>query len=131
MANLAEYNRDVRHGRPAQTEGSAHAYASGAPAEEIFDTPGAAAHIHMSPSWLAQTRMRGRTDGPPFILIGTRTIRYRRRDLDRWLERRVRGAAGETQPDLGAMHRRSRASSGLGTPRKRKRLRNRASAWHR
>src|ERR1051326_7909048 len=131
MANLAEHHADVRHVRPIQTDGSAHTNVSVTAPEEVFDTPGAATYVGMSPSWLAQTRMRGRTDGPPFILIGTRSIRYRRCDLDRWLERRVRGATVETQPKSGVIHKRPRAYSRSGILRKRKRPRNRASNWQR
>src|SRR3954471_7269492 len=50
----------------------------------------AARYIDMSDSWLRQTRMADRTDGPPFLRQG-RAIRYRRCDLDRWLERRLCG----------------------------------------
>src|SRR6187200_66426 len=55
----------------------------------------AARYIDMSESWLRQTRMAGRTDGPPFLQQG-RAIRYRRCDLDRWLERRLCG--GDVEP---------------------------------
>ena len=50
----------------------------------------AACYIDMSDSWLRQTRMAGRADGPPFLRQG-RAVRYRRCDLDRWLERRLCG----------------------------------------
>src|SRR3954454_4535494 len=50
----------------------------------------AARYIDMSDSWLRQTRMMGRTDGPPFLRQG-RAVRYRRSDLDGWLERRLCG----------------------------------------
>src|SRR3954465_15109145 len=50
----------------------------------------AARYIDMSDSWLRQTRMMGRIDGPPFLRQG-RAIRYRRSDLDRCLERRLCG----------------------------------------
>src|SRR4051794_10010273 len=48
----------------------------------------AARYLDMSDSWLRQTRMAGRTHGPPFVRQG-RAIRYRRGDLDRWLEQRL------------------------------------------
>lgn len=48
----------------------------------------AARYIGMSRSFLAQSRMEGhrlnRTQAPPFIKIG-RAVRYRRKDLDQWL----------------------------------------------
>src|SRR3954447_19171271 len=54
----------------------------------------AARYIDMSDSWLRQTRMAGRIDGPPFLRQG-RAIRYRRSDLDRWLEHRLCGGEAE------------------------------------
>src|SRR4051812_38280525 len=70
----------------------------------------AARYIDMSDSWLRQTRMIGRIDGPPFLRQG-RAIRYRRSDLDRWLERRLCG--GDVQqpaPAPPAHPKRSRKS---------------------
>ena len=49
----------------------------------------AAKYLGMSRSWLAQARMHGNPEGPPFIKIG-RAVRYLREDLDRWLEGRRR-----------------------------------------
>src|SRR4051794_29361666 len=57
---------------------------------EMLRSAEAALYIDMSDSWLRQSRMAGRTDGPPFLRQG-RAIRYRRCDLDRWLERRLCG----------------------------------------
>ena len=49
----------------------------------------AARYIAMSRSFLRQARMDGirdkRTPGPQFLKIG-RSVRYLRKDLDRWLE---------------------------------------------
>jgi len=59
---------------------------------EMMRSAEAARYIDMSDSWLRQTRMDGRTDGPPFLRQGLRAIRYRRFDLDRWLERRLCGS---------------------------------------
>ena len=61
-----------------------------------FKSHEAARYIGMSDSWLRQSRMADRTDGPPFFRAGTRAIRYRRADLDRWLESRLVGT--EAQP---------------------------------
>lgn len=48
-----------------------------------------AEYIGMSRSYLRQARMEGnrnnRTPAPPFIKIG-RSIRYRREDIDKWLD---------------------------------------------
>lgn len=59
----------------------------------------AAIYINMSDSWLRQSRMDGRTDGPLFVRAGARAIRYRLVDLDRWLEQRVCTAGGRPQPE--------------------------------
>lgn len=53
-------------------------------------SPAAARYIGMSDSWLRQTRMAGRSDGPPFLRMGARTVRYLPTDLDKWLEERRR-----------------------------------------
>ncbi len=42
-----------------------------------------AAHIGCNATWLAQLRMHKR--GPKFVKFG-RFVRYRRRDVDAWLE---------------------------------------------
>src|SRR5580693_6178687 len=55
-------------------------------------SPAAARYIGMSDSWLRQTRMEGRSDGPPFLRMGARTVRYLPTDLDKWLEERRRSA---------------------------------------
>src|SRR3954454_18098064 len=57
----------------------------------------AARYIDMSDSWLRQTRMTGRTDGPPFLRQG-RAIRYRRCDLEGGMARRL-GGGEENRPD--------------------------------
>ncbi len=53
------------------------------PETPYLDTPAAAHHVHLSPSKLNKMRMGD--DGPPFIKIGRRAVRYRRDDLDRWM----------------------------------------------
>lgn len=61
----------------------------------------AARYISMSRSWLAQARMTGNPDAPPFLKIG-RSVRYLIADLDQWLaERRFRAPnirADQTSP---------------------------------
>ena len=95
-------------------------------ADEMLRDSAAARYVGMSESWLRQTRMIGRTDGPPFIRIGTRAIRYRRRDLDLWLERRVCRAAGDACLEH-ATNGYPRNKLRKGPRRKRRRLRNRGS----
>lgn len=47
----------------------------------------ASLYIGMSRSWLAQGRMRGHPEIPPYLKIG-RSVRYLRADLDQWLKSR-------------------------------------------
>lgn len=55
----------------------------------VFREVEAAAYIGMSRSFLKKGRYSGPVDGqippPPFILIGKRTVRYLKEDLDHWL----------------------------------------------
>ncbi|MCV6613937.1 MAG: helix-turn-helix domain-containing protein [Cellvibrionaceae bacterium] len=50
-------------------------------------------YIGMSRSYLRQARMEGhrdnRTPAPPFIEIG-RSVRYLKKDLDQWLDERMK-----------------------------------------
>jgi len=50
----------------------------------------AAIYISMSRSFLRQGRMNGdregRTPTPPYLKIGSRSVRYLKEDLDTWLE---------------------------------------------
>jgi excisionase family DNA binding protein len=39
-------------------------------------------------SWHTVYRLRVSGEGPPWIRVGKRAIRYRRRDVERWLQRR-------------------------------------------
>ena len=65
--------------------------------EEIFDQRQAAALLTLSPATLASWRSRGR--GPAYFRLGSRAIRYRRSDLERFLERdRVEPMGGENAP---------------------------------
>jgi hypothetical protein len=77
----------------------------------------AARYIDMSDSWLRQSRMNGRTDGPPFLRQGARAIRYRRHDLDRWLELRL--CHGVTAPAMEAPARRAPTRARLKGKRRR------------
>jgi excisionase family DNA binding protein len=56
----------------------------------------AAVYIGVSPKTLENWRSHKRrvTDGPPFSRVSGRLVRYRRSDLDAWMERnKVEGAA--------------------------------------
>ena len=50
----------------------------------------AADYLGLSESYLAKLRMGiGTQAGPKFLRIGSRTVRYRRRDLDEWMTSRT------------------------------------------
>ena len=53
----------------------------------------AAAYIGVSRSWLAKARITGR--GPRYVKIDTKTVVYRKQDLDAWLAARVRSSTSE------------------------------------
>lgn len=55
----------------------------------VFNEKEAALYIGMSVAWLRISRMHGRPDAPPFLKIG-RSVRYRKEELDSWLEGRLR-----------------------------------------
>jgi excisionase family DNA binding protein len=51
-----------------------------------METKRAAQYLGFHPNTLVKMRMRG--DGPPFVRLG-RSIRYRQRDLDAFIEKRI------------------------------------------
>ena len=57
-------------------------------AEKLFDTASAAAYIGIDPRTLEGWRYRGQI-GPRFLRYSERCVRYRRSDLDAWLESRA------------------------------------------
>lgn len=64
---------------------------------EYLTTKEAAAYTGMSESYLAKLRMGiGPIGGPKFSRIGLRSVRYKRSDLDAWMEARV---TNWNQPD--------------------------------
>ena len=56
---------------------------------ECMRTPEAARYLTLSESSLTKWRLTT-ADGPPFVRLGRRAVVYRKADLDRWLEARVR-----------------------------------------
>ena len=54
---------------------------------EILTTEEAAKYMRVSRQWLEIAHVRG--GGPPFIKF-SRLVRYRRIDLDEWLEARIK-----------------------------------------
>ena len=54
----------------------------------------AAEFIGFTPRFLQDRRYRG--DGPPFVRVSARAIRYRIEDLEQWAEERLRTSTSET-----------------------------------
>lgn len=59
---------------------------------DILDTVAAAAHLHLSRQYLEKMRLVG--GGPVFLKLG-RAVRYRRIDLDAWLDAQVRTSTSD------------------------------------
>ncbi len=57
----------------------------------------AAKLLKFTPRFLQARRVRG--DGPPFVRISSRAIRYRRSDLLTWIEKRVRSSTSDRGTD--------------------------------
>lgn len=53
----------------------------------LISEPAAAAILGIGHTTLRRMRMRG--DSPPFIVLGSRLVRYREADLERWLTERA------------------------------------------
>ena len=70
--------------------------------KNAFNEIEASIYIGMSRSFLRQGRSNGdrpgRTPAPPYVRIG-RTIRYRRQDLDAWLESLVVETPKAAEPE--------------------------------
>jgi predicted DNA-binding transcriptional regulator AlpA len=54
--------------------------------DELLTARQVAAMLSVSLATFKRIRQRG--EGPPSIRVGKRAIRYRRRDVERWLQRR-------------------------------------------
>ena len=50
--------------------------------------------LGLTQRWLEVKRYRG--DGPPFVRISSRCVRYRRSDLEEWIDSRVRLSTADT-----------------------------------
>jgi hypothetical protein len=59
----------------------------------LVDERTAATMIDLTPRFLQERRRRG--DGPPFVQISSRCIRYRPEDLERWAEERLRRSTSD------------------------------------
>ena len=59
-------------------------------------TPEASRYLNIPESTLTKMRVTG--TGPIFIRMGTKTVRYRKSDLDTWLEKRVCKTTADHRP---------------------------------
>lgn len=59
----------------------------------VLNTKEAAAYLGVSKAFLERDRWYGAR--VPFIRVGSRAVRYRRADLDRYLDSRVRHSTSE------------------------------------
>ena len=73
-------------------ETAASSAPSGRPIPDLPDallrTPEVAFLLGLSPRTLEALRLRG--GGPPFVAVTPKAIRYRRRDLEAWIDARIR-----------------------------------------
>jgi predicted DNA-binding transcriptional regulator AlpA len=60
----------------------------------LIDERAAAESLGLTPRTLQHWRWRG--DGPPFVRISSRCVRYRKSDLEAWAAERVHA------PDIGS-----------------------------
>ena len=58
-------------------------------------TPEAAKYVALAESTLTKMRLKTDGSGPPFVKLGSRAVAYRKADLDRWLEARVRRSTSD------------------------------------
>ena len=66
----------------------------------LIDTPPAAAFLGLVERTLENYRQVG--DGPPFIRVSARCIRYRRWDLKTWSDSRLRKSTSDPGPEVAA-----------------------------
>lgn len=60
---------------------------------ELLNTREAAAYLHVSKAFLERDRWAGARI--PFVRVGSRTVRYRRVDLDAYIEKRMRRSTSD------------------------------------
>lgn len=65
-------------------------------ANELLKPPEAAAALKLSVRTLEAFRLRG--GGPVFLALSRRAVRYRRSDIDEWLESRQRKSTSDPGP---------------------------------
>lgn len=62
---------------------------------ELLDTAKTAEILTVHPQTLATWRMIG--EGPPFVRVGRKNIRYRASDVERWIEDNLRSSTSEAR----------------------------------
>lgn len=60
---------------------------------EVMREEQAAQYLGVGRRWMQERRIDG--TGPPFVRMTARAIRYRKQDLDRWLEENLHGSTAE------------------------------------
>lgn len=60
----------------------------------------AAERLGFTPRFLQNRRYRG--DGPAFVRVSARAVRYRPEDLEEWAEDRLRTSTSDAGPDAAA-----------------------------
>ena len=65
--------------------------------DPLFQPSQAADYLDLTVSFLEARRHRG--DGPPFVRISGRCVRYRRSDLDEWIGDRIRLSTSDVRDD--------------------------------
>ena len=63
--------------------------------EALWTEEAAAAYLGISPRTLQRNRVTGGDAGPPYLKVG-RLCRYRKADLDRWLDGCLRSSTSES-----------------------------------
>jgi len=66
------------------------------PEAVLLTTEQAAARMGYAPKTLAEWRQTG--EGPVFVRVSARSVRYRIEDLDRWAEERLRSSTSDPGP---------------------------------
>jgi excisionase family DNA binding protein len=59
--------------------------------EQLLTTEQAAAYLNLKPTTLEQWRWERGDDGPPFLRLSRRAVRYRQSDLEAWAEKQIPG----------------------------------------
>ena len=59
--------------------------------EQLLTTEQAARYLNLKPTTLEQWRWERGDDGPPFLRLSRRAVRYRKSDLEAWAARQLPG----------------------------------------